>query len=296
MGVARFHVVMAAIAAAGIALSAYGMHAARITVAPLSVVLRVALLAILLAGAAFYRWRRLERAVNLILMTFWAILLSNLLFLPMYIAARRHVEPSDALLDRWDALLGVKVLDVLEVMKRFPAVDGVLAVCYDTLIFLMTLAIIVPPLSGRMDKAKEYALSCLAAAAISLPLFAAFQAVGPWSYYGYPPSAGQAECTKMYFELKTDEWYVMDLSSMNGLICFPSFHTILAVLTATTLWSVPYLRWPSAVLAGLIVLSTVTTGWHYLADVVGGLLIAPASVAVARGCLWLGPRIGRRRA
>jgi hypothetical protein len=295
MGVGKFHAVLAVIAAAILALSAYAMHQSRIAVLPSQWLPRLILLAALLAGAAFYRWRRMERAVNLILMAFWAILLSNLLFLPMYVAARRRVEASDALLARWDAALGVEVPDVLRVMERFPAVAGFLAASYDTLIVLVTLAIVVPPLCGRMDKAKEYALAVLAAAAIALPLFAAFQAEGPWCYYGYPPSPPQAECTQMYRALKTDEWYVLDLSSMNGLICFPSFHTILAVLAASALWPIPYLRWPAAVAAGLIVLATVTTGWHYLADVIGGLLIAAASVAVARGYLWLEARGGRRQ-
>ena len=31
----------------------------------------------LLAGAAFYRWRELEKAVNLLMMTFWGVLVST---------------------------------------------------------------------------------------------------------------------------------------------------------------------------------------------------------------------------
>jgi hypothetical protein len=288
----KFHLFMTVLAVAGAALCAWGLHAARMSVPPAQLLPRLALLGLLLGAAAFYRWRRLEKPVNLILMTFWAVFFSNLLLLPMYVAARQRPELCDALLARADAALGVEVPDVLRLVDRFPAVAGALAFVYGTLIFLMTMAVMLPPLFGRMDKAKEYALACLAAAAISMPIFAAFQALGPWSYYGYAPSPHQAESMRTFLALKTDGPIELDLSDLNGLICFPSFHTILAVLAAAALWPFPYLRWFAAVLAGLIVVSTVTTGWHYLADVAGGLLVAPASLALARGYLWLEPRVG----
>ena len=79
---------------------------------------------------------------------------------------------------------------------------------------------------------------------------------------------------RVFAALKVEEVFVMDLSYVNGLLCFPSFHTILAILAAVALWSIPYARWLSSLWAGLIVVSTVTTGWHYVIDVVAGLVIS----------------------
>jgi membrane-associated phospholipid phosphatase len=140
---------------------------------------------------------------------------------------------------------------------------------------------------GRMDKAKEYAIACLVAAALSIPLFAVFQAVGPWSVYNYAPSREQAGYVRTAEALKSGAPFVLDLGNQDGLITFPSFHTVLAVLTAVALWPIRYLRWPSTVLSVLIVLSTVSTGWHYVSDVLGGLLVAAVALAVARGYLRL---------
>jgi membrane-associated phospholipid phosphatase len=286
---------MTAVAAALVALSAWGMHAVKLSLSASQVLPRLIVLGLLLAGAAFYRWRKLDRAVNLILMTFWYILIGNLLLLPMYILARSNVELSDAWLARMDARLGVEVPAVMRLMERFPAVAWALGVSYDTLVVLMTLAIMVPPLCGRMDKAKEFALATVAAAALSLPLFAAFPALGPWHYYGYAPSPFQAEFMQVFLALRGDGRVVLDLTDLNGLICFPSFHTILALLSGAALWSIPYARWPGAVLALLIVLATVPIGGHYVVDVVAGLLVTPASLALARGYLWLEARGGAPR-
>jgi len=86
---------------------------------------------------------------------------------------------------------------------------------------------------------------------------------------------------------------VLDLAYRDGLICFPSFHTILAVLAGVALWSIPYLRWAAAALAALIVVSTVTTGTHYVVDVVAGLGVAFVAFGVAKGYTWLELKVSR---
>ena len=74
--------------------------------------------------------------------------------------------------------------------------------------------------------------------------------------------------------LQAPGWFMIDFRYKEGLICFPSYHTILAVLAAAALSRVPYLCPTAFVWAALIVFSTVTTGSHYVVDVLAGLLVA----------------------
>jgi hypothetical protein len=283
----RFHATMAMVCLAVAAVSVYGTYATGITVSLSQLVSRLALLAALLAGAAFYRWRREEKLLNLLMMTFWAVLITNLHMFPMFVAARQRVELCDDRFAQFDAALGIQVPDVLAVMRQYPALASFLEASYGLLTLLITLAVMVPPLCGRMDRAKEFALGVTVSALISMPTFAALPAVGPWVHYQYSPSPEQDRCMKTLLELKSAEPFAMDLAYADGLICFPSFHAILAVLAAMALRSTPYLRWPAALLACLIVVSTVTTGWHYLIDVLGGLVVVAASLSVAHVYLWL---------
>jgi len=286
-----FHATMLGLALVFLLGSLVGLYLTR-TMIPLDqIVVRLPLLAILLAGTAFYRWRRLPKAVNLILMTTWAFVFGNLHLIPMFIAARMPIPLSDAFLARLDAALGLEVPTVLQVMEAHPALRQVLNVSYDTLLFLVTLAIMVPPMCGQMRAAKEFALGSVLAALICLPLFAAFQAEGPWVFHGYTPATDQANYMRVFAAIKSQEWYVVDLSYGDGLICFPSFHTILAVLAAAALWPISYVRWPAALLAVLIVISTVTTGTHYVADVVAGLLVTLVVVVLAKGYSRLETRL-----
>jgi membrane-associated phospholipid phosphatase len=62
-----------------------------------------------------------------------------------------------------------------------------------------------------------------------------------------------------------------------GIITFPSFHTIWAVLLISA-YHRSALFVPMLVINGLMVVSTMTTGMHYWIDVVGGLAICAAVI------------------
>jgi membrane-associated phospholipid phosphatase len=62
----------------------------------------------------------------------------------------------------------------------------------------------------------------------------------------------------------------------------PSFHTILGVLFAYALRHVRYIFSFSVALNLVMIASTPTQGGHYLADLLGGLAVAAATIAIVR--------------
>lgn len=73
------------------------------------------------------------------------------------------------------------------------------------------------------------------------------------------------------------------LAQSEGLITFPSFHTVVAVLAGWGLWQMRLWRWPMAVLSAAVISTTVPIGGHHLIDLFAGGLAAAAAVAVATG-------------
>src|SRR6266849_6925083 len=74
----------------------------------------------------------------------------------------------------------------------------------------------------------------------------------------------------------------LDPMRMEGLISFPSFHTILSLLFIHVTRDTKGLFAASIVLNGAILVSTLTAGGHYLADVLAGALVTALSVILYR--------------
>jgi membrane-associated phospholipid phosphatase len=75
---------------------------------------------------------------------------------------------------------------------------------------------------------------------------------------------------------------VLDFRKMEGLVTFPSFHTVLAIITAYAFRGFRLLALPALVLNGAVIVSTLPEGGHYLVDVLAGALIAAAGIALVR--------------
>jgi membrane-associated phospholipid phosphatase len=65
---------------------------------------------------------------------------------------------------------------------------------------------------------------------------------------------------------------VLGLGSIDGVVSFPSFHTIVALMTAA-LWRGHRLFPVAALWSALVIASAIPLGGHYLADVLGGAAI-----------------------
>jgi hypothetical protein len=83
--------------------------------------------------------------------------------------------------------------------------------------------------------------------------------------------------------------YWIDLSAVEGLISFPSFHTVGAILFVWGLWTVRYVRWIALALNTALIAATPFIGAHYFIDLAGGAAVALFAVSAAR-------RLSRRAA
>lgn len=265
--------VLAAIALVGFPLAGLRLDLAGAAGSVFSV---VALLALYLR----YRKRDLPRLRDTALFTFWGVLLSTLYLLPMYVLARRALPFRDDALRAADAMLGIEVPRVLAWMSAHPRTRQLFDVSYDTLQFGCLFALMVPPLAGKPERTRTLLFALVFASFGTLAMFAIFRAIGPWEAYSLSPTPWQQGCGEACRALESAAPYVVDLRRPDPLIAFPSWHAILAVLAALSLAGIRFLLVPSIVWGALVVLSTVTTGWHYLTDSLAGVLFAVAAWAI----------------
>jgi len=216
----------------------------------------------------------------------WAFILWAIIPFPVDIAARlgRHFNLQDFRFAGWDESVGVSVPALMRwSIEHWPG--GWVNSTYSMLAPLIAIAVLLPSLTGKVKSARQFLTGNLVAFIVGLPVFALLPAIGPWSGYHLSPSALQVQCQTDLMQLRDAGAYI---HHANGPICFPSFHVMWAVLCVQALWCYRYFRIPACILSGMIIVSTMTTGWHYFSDVVAGILLAVIAMLASEWLYRLG--------
>jgi hypothetical protein len=232
-------------------------------------------------GLALGLRHRLPRLADALVAAAWA-LGCNATTAPLTYALMRARTPlHDATLGAFDAAIGLPVPRVQAWLSVLP--QAVWWSVYDLLTPLLVCAVVGLPLAGHTQRARALVLAYVASFALAMPLIAWLPAEGPWALHGYPPSPEQASYVVELTALRAPGPFSFDTTRITGVVTFPSFHALLAALGG---WALAPLRGLGALAVGVsvgIVVATVTTGWHYVADVVGGLAVAAVAVRLAEG-------------
>jgi len=83
-------------------------------------------------------------------------------------------------------------------------------------------------------------------------------------------------------EARAGSWTTLDFTKANGIVTFPSFHAIFAVIFT---YAVRRVRWAFAIMAPLnamMLMSTPTVGGHYLVDAAAGIAVAVAVIVLTK--------------
>ena len=203
-----------------------------------------------------------------------------LLLVMSYLAAYRGNALCDAELLSFDALLGFDWLRWAAFLRTHPACDALLALAYGSLVPQLCLTIMVLSHMGRVDRNKELFWTVLVSSLITAVVFDLFPAVGPFAYFNV--DLDRAIHLKHLVELRSGAVHSYSVLQLQGLIAFPSYHTVLAVLIPYVHRGSRYTFMPFIVLNALMLVSTPSHGGHYFADIVGGVLTTLGAIALVR--------------
>lgn len=109
-------------------------------------------------------------------------------------------------------------------------------------------------------------------------------------YYFFPTMAPSGVFHSPYFSIMQQDTslrfyevhhFLKVSTSEGGLIAFPSFHVIWAILLTYPWRNRKIIFYPLACYNVILIASTVLLGWHYFTDVIGGIIVAAVSVLFA---------------
>lgn len=210
--------------------------------------------------------------------------------LASYPVAADTIGFDDSALEHIDRLLRFNWISWYDVVAAHPMLQVAGAVAYQSIFFTPAILLGYFACTGRQAEARLFIASFWLAALITLILFTLTPAEGPLAYlwHGripYMPESAlyQAQLIPL---LRHHEVHSVTMTSLHGLVCAPSFHTVSAILYIVAAWPVRRLRWPLLGLNVAMLLATPVEGTHYLADMIVGAIVAiVATVAVRNGLL-----------
>lgn len=225
---------------------------------------------VLLAAAWYYRG---EPSFALCLGSLLAVVLFSTGFVALtYLGARPARPLVDGSLEAWDAALGFHVPDLVAWVRHSPW-DRPLQLAYNSMLPQTAAVIALLGFAGDKERLNLFLLRMILGGMICLAFFLALPAEGPFQVYGLSPSSSQVNYLNHLHALRTGAMTHLDYCDLEGLITFPSFHTVWAILLAIACLDRPVIRVFSIVLNGAVILATLTTGWHYLSDVLAAILV-----------------------
>ena len=230
-------------------------------------------LAVVVSGSVFYRRR--EPRFTLCLVALMQITMFSAAFVCLtYLATAMNRPLVDGSLAAWDHALGFSLPDIVAWSVAHPLIARPLDWVYASMLWQTAALVGILGLLGDRKALETFVLRMMVAGLVTFAIFLFMPAEGPFSAYGYAPSKGQAVYLDHFHTLRSGARTCFDLADAQGLITFPSFHTIWAILIAAAVWHRRWVRVPFALLNAGVIASTLTTGWHYGVDVLTGIVIA----------------------
>ena len=273
----RFHLSMAGACATVLCVSVPGCILTATTVVGIGGILIaiIAILLVVLPLPVYWHEKGNEDRREAILVLLWTAVLASILRYPLLIGARFCMPLRDSAFAGIDRSLGFNVPALMEWAARCGWAGTLLNKSYALLLPLLLLAIFLPALAGRERLNPQNSSLRIASLLRSRFRYLRSSLLSDLrAIYHFPARPDQRQCESLLLALRGSGAFLVMPGQDAGIMCFPSFHVIWAVLSVRALWGFRRLRVPVSVLAGLISASTMTTGWHYFVDVLGGLVVA----------------------
>jgi membrane-associated phospholipid phosphatase len=223
-------------------------------------------------------------ARGLTLLTLAGSLILPLVFMGVlfeYLATSAGMPLLDPSLDAIDRAMGFDWYSLFAVAKAHPAVSAVFVFAYWSTGPVLLGALFVLCFRGDVYRLSEF-LAVLALCSLCTGvLMVLVPAAGAFTQH--TPVGGDFShwpFFRTFQALRSDANPIVDFSKSEGLVTFPSFHTVLAVITAYALRDLRILFWIILALNSLVIVSTLPEGGHYLVDVVAGILVAGISIFI----------------
>ena len=247
----------------------------------------VSLLIVPLAAAAFYYDHiRHETALSATLaVSAFLVVLPAAASLLSYLLLTITGPRIDALLASADLAIGFHWTRVMAFAAAHPQLNALLGFAYLSVMPQTVFLIFALGLRGRLEPLYGMAFALAIGAAITLAVWTACPSFGAFSVFTLPDSIA----AKLGLVLGFDYAHALvamlrhgpgliSPTEVRGIVGFPSYHTLQAVVLFWYARREPYLRGLSLALNVAVLAAIPVQGGHHLMDMFGGMFVAAAAI------------------
>ena len=234
---------------------------------------------LLVAIGAFYgysgRDRRLSDAGNYAAL--W-VAFSAAGAIATYLAATLALPLRDTEFVAADAALGFHWLAWFDFIQAHRLIERPLFIAYATFLPQIIGSILYFAHTRQTDRNAEMLWITMVSLILSTIVSALLPAVGPFVHFFGRPT----EDIVVLMSLRSGGAHTFVINYLQGIITFPSFHTVLAIIFIYVHRPPSRSFIPVAILNGLMLLGIPSEGHHYLVDMISGTAVVALSIAIVR--------------
>ncbi len=198
-----------------------------------------------------------------------------------YLAATPAMPLRDAEFIALDAAMGFHWLGWSRFIWAHRVIHLPLFVAYATFLPQIVGSILYFAHTEQTDRNAELIWIAMLSLIVTAIVSALLPAVDPYvHFYGR-----QTEYNAVLMSLRAGGAHTFVINSLQGIITFPSFHTVLAIAFIYVHRPPSRSFIPVAILNGLMLIAIPSEGHHYLSDVISGAVVAAICIAIVRAAL-----------
>lgn len=231
--------------------------------------------------AVFYHRRQTSQFAMTLLALIQIMVFTSCFSVAMYGVASLGAPLADPLLATLDRAIGIHVPSIVRWAGEHSRFNQWLMFAYHSVTPQTLIVIVILGFLDQRRPLESFVLRFMICLMMTLLFFSVIPAEGPFSLYEFAPTPHQAHYLEHLRGARTGERTLVSLRDCEGLITFPSFHTAYAILLTGAFWRRWRLFVPFAVVNGAVIAATLTSGWHYGIDILGGTGVAFAAILVS---------------
>ncbi|HVV64446.1 MAG TPA: phosphatase PAP2 family protein [Rhizomicrobium sp.] len=187
-----------------------------------------------------------------------------------------------------DRAIGFHWPALMALVARYPKANEILKLAYLSVMPQTALLIFALGFGGKTAELYRLSLALALGAVITLAMWTMAPSFGAFSVYTLPDAVAGKLGLALGFDyghdlvqmLKTGPGFISP-KDLRGIVGFPSYHTLQAVMLMWYARTLRLWRWPAILLNLVVLVATPIQGGHHLVDMFGGAVVTLAAISLA---------------